>query len=248
MRLARLVIPVLLAGSMVLVSQGSAYAAKPGRAPSADLAVTAGEPQTVRVGDDVTVTFTVTNTGPATSSADRLVADLGAQYVSASSTYGCELSYGQVLCYLGDLAANEQTTVYIRMTATSVGTFSTSATVHSEVTPDPSSANDSTSVTTTVTDHPRVATRTALPVVVSRPCTLCGFFPYETVTVSMEVVAMDGSLISEGYLSGGGCTAAVVDGHAGCTYNTTRAPGTALSGASYSGTFTYAASNSSQTV
>lgn len=247
MRLARYLTPLLLAGALVLVSQPAAQAAQPARPQSADLAVTGVGPETVLAGADLTVSFTVTNFGTATSYSDRLVADLGADYVSSTSDGFCQLSYGELLCNLGQLAKNEKKTVQIRMRTARVGTSTTTATVRSDETPDPNAANDSVSVSTAVADHPRVETVTAPAVVTTRPCTMCGFFPYETVTVSFEVAARDGSLPSEGYVSGAGCSAAVVEGHAACTYNTTHSPATGLHAAFYNGTFNYAPSASSST-
>jgi len=100
-------------------------------------------PDPVHVGELLTYTIAITNNGsqPATvvNMTDTLPADV--TYVSASSTKGtCNHSGNQVTCAIGAMAVDQQVTVTIIVTPTTVGTITNTATV---------SCNETASVTAT---------------------------------------------------------------------------------------------------
>ena len=231
-----------LASSLALVP--SAAQAAPG-SKSADLGVTLGAPQSAAVGDTLTYAVRVSNSGPAGAGSVVVTVDFDPSmtFVSASAAQGSCSGTQHITCSLGSVATGSAVATTIQVRTSAPGSYPVSASVGSQ-TQDNNAANDSAVASTTVYAADRVATRTAPPVVVSRPCTMCGFFPYDVVTVSMEVVAMDGLPINEGTLSAR-CSAAVVNGHAVCTYTTTSGFAGSIATASYSGSATYAPSNSS---
>ncbi|MFZ2098783.1 MAG: DUF11 domain-containing protein, partial [Anaerolineales bacterium] len=97
---------------------------------SVDLAITkTGDPEPVKVGDELTYTLLVTNDGPQDATgvtvADTLPA--GVTFVSASA--GCTEMGGVVTCDVGDLAAAEVAELTILVTPDMEGSITNSATV-----------------------------------------------------------------------------------------------------------------------
>jgi uncharacterized repeat protein (TIGR01451 family) len=230
----------LSAGLVLLPS--AALAAPMGK--SADLGITVSGPQSAGVGDVLSYAVRVANNGPAGASNVVATTDLHASMtlVSATTSQGSCSGTSRVTCSFAGVASGATVAAIIEVRTTAAGTFSVSAFVQA-TTHDSNAGNNSAEASTAVyTD--RVATRTAPPAVTSRPCTMCGFFPYDVVTVTMSVVAMDGLPINEGWLSSGRCAAPVFNGFASCSYNGGAQLLTTQS-AFYSGSATYAPSSSS---
>jgi uncharacterized repeat protein (TIGR01451 family) len=120
---------------------------------AADLSIAkVGQPNPVIAGQNMSYTLTATNHGPAMASNVILIDALpsGVRFTSATPSHGtCAEANGTVICNLGDLANGASATVTI--IAVSIGGCSitnTSTVIANE--PDPSVANNDTSVTTTV--------------------------------------------------------------------------------------------------
>ncbi len=130
------------------------------REPSADLSLTdTASPASVKVGESLTYTLAVANTGPDeavnTKLTDALPANVSVE--SAQTTVGSCSGSSTVTCELGILASGATVTVTITVKATAAGTASDAASVTSE-TPDPSAANNSAAATATVTSDTRAST------------------------------------------------------------------------------------------
>lgn len=114
--------------------------------PRADLRVTrsAVAPQQPRTGQDLSITFTVTNAGPDSASAVELRSSLrqSAAFVAATASAGsCTRTGDLVACALGTLASNTSVTVTITLEPSTVGTLWHTVQVAS-VTLDPNTANN----------------------------------------------------------------------------------------------------------
>lgn len=228
--------------SACLVLLPSAAVAAPA-AKSADLGITVSGPQSAGVGDVLSYAARVANNGPAGANNVVVTTDLDASmtFVSAAPSQGTCTGTQRITCSFASMASGATVAVTIQVRSTAVGTYPVSAFVQAS-THDSNATNDSAEATTTVYTADRVATRTAPPVVTSRPCTMCGLFPYDFVTVTMSVVALDGLPINEGWLSAGRCAASVFNGVAVCSY--IGSPNMLVT-AFYSGSATYAPSSSS---
>jgi len=115
----------------------------------------------------MTYTGTVTNNGPATAQSvvftDALPAgleissaycDVGACQTPVTTNLGaCTVTNNIITCNLGTMAPGEVATVTIPVQATTAGSVSNTATVVSNVTPDPNLANNSSTLAETV-DYP----------------------------------------------------------------------------------------------
>jgi uncharacterized repeat protein (TIGR01451 family) len=103
---------------------------------------------------NLTYTLTVTNTGPAASVGVVLTDTLptGVTVASVGTGVGvtCTQPAGLVRCVLGNLAVNATSVVTIAVTPSAAGTLTNTATVASPTTPDPIPANNSATITTTV--------------------------------------------------------------------------------------------------
>jgi uncharacterized repeat protein (TIGR01451 family) len=121
-----------------------------GRRTSADLSISnAGMPDIVLIGQTVTYTLSVTNSGPDTAE-DIIVTDTlpaGVTFVSASP--GCSNASGTVTCSLGSLASGASDSITIVVTANTVGVLTNSAVVDAS-TFDPVPDNNSAYATTLV--------------------------------------------------------------------------------------------------
>ncbi|MCB0210499.1 MAG: DUF11 domain-containing protein [Anaerolineae bacterium] len=123
-------------------------------APGANLAITKSDAiDPVTVGDVVTYTVTVSNSGP--DQADNVVMTdtLPADVNFASATAGCTESTGVVTCALGSIASSDNAAVTITVTTTVEGVIINNASVSSD-TSDPNLANNSTFEDTTVNPVP----------------------------------------------------------------------------------------------
>jgi uncharacterized repeat protein (TIGR01451 family) len=110
-----------------------------------DIAITKTDaPDPVVVGDVLTYTLTVQNTGAVSASSVSVSDTLGnAGYVSASASQGsCTESSGTVTCNLGTMAASASATVTIKVRPKQTGTLSNTATAVYAEDPDPSDNSD----------------------------------------------------------------------------------------------------------
>jgi uncharacterized repeat protein (TIGR01451 family) len=126
------------------------YAIRKGRKTSADLFISnAGMPDIVLIGQTVTYTLSVTNSGPDTAE-DIIVTDTlpdGVTFVSASP--GCSNASGTVSCNLGSLASGASDSITIVVTANTAGVLTNSAVVDAS-TYDPVADNNSAYASTLV--------------------------------------------------------------------------------------------------
>jgi uncharacterized repeat protein (TIGR01451 family) len=121
--------------------------------PAADLSVTKTDsPDPVRVGQQLTYTLSVHNSGPAPATGTSLTDTLpsGVTFGSATPTQGsCSQASGTVTCSLGTIASGANVGIEIKVTPQAAGSITNQATVSSSVS-DPSLTNNSASAVTTV--------------------------------------------------------------------------------------------------
>jgi uncharacterized repeat protein (TIGR01451 family) len=114
--------------------------------PLADLGVTlTASPEPVLVGDQLTYTATVADTGPmrAPDATLRETLPAGASFVSATASQGsCAQAEGVVTCSLGAIAKGASATATVVVSPTQAGALAASAAV-SGTRQDPNQANDS---------------------------------------------------------------------------------------------------------
>jgi uncharacterized repeat protein (TIGR01451 family) len=124
--------------------------------PAADLSVAKTDsPDPVKAGQNLTYTITVRNNGPDAATGVTLTDQLprNAGYGSASTTQGtCALkpSKTEVGCNLGTIASSGTVTVTIMVKPNKKGQITNTATVSGAAPPDPNTANNTASATTTV--------------------------------------------------------------------------------------------------
>ncbi len=125
-------------------------------APAADLSVTKTDsPDPVKAGQNVTYTITVQNNGPDAATGVTLTDQLprNAGYGSTSTTQGtCSLKPDKtaVTCNLGTIASGGTVTVTITVKPNKKGQITNTATVTAASPPDPNTANNTATATTTV--------------------------------------------------------------------------------------------------
>jgi len=121
--------------------------------PAADLSLTKSDsPDPVLVGQQLTYTLSVHNSGPAAATGTSLTDTLpsGVTFDSATPTQGsCSQASGTVTCSLGTIASGVNAGVEIKVTPQAAGSITNQASVSSSVS-DPSLANNSASAVTTV--------------------------------------------------------------------------------------------------
>jgi uncharacterized repeat protein (TIGR01451 family) len=118
--------------------------------PNADLAVSVSGPASGNEGDTVTYTITVTNAGPSAATATTLTDTLGSllNFKSATTSQGTFTQSGGVVTFsLGTVASGGTVTATVTAQATEDGSTSDAASVSSS-SPDPNTANNSASATT----------------------------------------------------------------------------------------------------
>lgn len=127
-----------------------------GPPPGADLSVAKTGPATGHVGQLITYTITATNNGPATANGvvvtDTLPKNTG--FGSASATQGscAPRPHSQAIdCTIGTMASGAKATITIVAKPTTKGTFVNTATIKATSPTDPNTANNTSSVTTSVT-------------------------------------------------------------------------------------------------
>lgn len=132
-------------------------------ATSADMAIvkTATPASTVPEGDSLVYTLTVTNNGPATAT-NVTVSDplpTSVTFLSVSSTVGsCSQAGGTVTCQLGTMANAATATVSIITMTAAPGVVANTATVSADQT-DPTSGNNSSTQTETITSPTKIQLR-----------------------------------------------------------------------------------------
>ena len=141
-------------GKVVVVPAGVVF--------NADLAVTkVDKTDPVRAGGTITYTVTVTNNGPLDATNVTLVDDLPAEATFVSSSPGvptCTLVGAQLTCDLGTITNGGSADVVIVLSTTNPtdATLTNTATVSSGDIPDDTPANNTVSITTTVTTSENV--------------------------------------------------------------------------------------------
>jgi uncharacterized repeat protein (TIGR01451 family)/uncharacterized repeat protein (TIGR02543 family) len=118
----------------------------------ADIVVNKSGPSAATVGENITYTIVVHNSGP-TAAQSVVVTDTlpeGTTFVSATPAGSCSQANGVVTCNLGALQVNGDVTITITVTVTTPGTLINSSSGTSS-TPDPNGGNNSSSTTTTAT-------------------------------------------------------------------------------------------------
>jgi uncharacterized repeat protein (TIGR01451 family) len=121
---------------------------------AANLAIAAGPPSQVMIGETKTHTFTITNSGPDTAVATQFhtTMPVGLALVSASSSVGscsANTGTGQVTCSLGNIASGAGATVQVTVRATTAGAKSITGAVSSSTT-DPTPSNNTAPQSVTV--------------------------------------------------------------------------------------------------
>ncbi len=121
--------------------------------PNADMSVAITDsPDPIVLGSgNITYSIVATNNGPANASGVRVIDTLpaGATFVSAKPGTRCSLASGILTCSLGNLASGASITVTLVLTPTATGALVNPVSASSSA-PDPNTANNSKSATTTV--------------------------------------------------------------------------------------------------
>ena len=131
---------------------------------NADLSMAKTALAEVTVGDTITYTLEVNNTGPATALSVEVEDTLPAGVTFVSGSTGCAEASGVVTCALGDLASGGSATLEIVVIADEIGTLMNTASV-SSTSPDPSLANNSDSAETMVVEALEEVFSLYLPVI-----------------------------------------------------------------------------------
>jgi 6-phosphogluconolactonase (cycloisomerase 2 family) len=136
--------------NVYVAGQGSNALVELSRSPAdADLALSvSGAPATIAPGGSFAYTYTVTDNGPA-SVTDPVVRIALSSLLTGSSAVPSQGSCSGDTCSLGPMDGGTSATIQVPVTAASIGTATTTASVSSELT-DPNTANNSVSSATTV--------------------------------------------------------------------------------------------------
>jgi len=120
----------------------------------ADLAVVKTGPSLVTEGDTYSYHLVATNNGPAAATGVKVVDTLPANSTFGSATAGCVQAAGVVTCTAGSLASGASKTFDITVVAGSAGSTLTNTAVISGNQSDPVSANNTSTVVTTLNHNP----------------------------------------------------------------------------------------------
>src|SRR5690606_8655743 len=115
-----------------------------------------------RIGDLITFTLTVTNSGRVPATQVALTDTLPAELAYVSGDGGCSETGGEVVCALGTLAASGTASVTIVVTPTASGLLTNSAVVAGDA-DDPTPADNTAQTTTPVDVANLTVTKTAQP-------------------------------------------------------------------------------------
>jgi uncharacterized repeat protein (TIGR01451 family) len=138
-----------LTGNIVIAHSEAQVVCAPPPAPKADLGVTlTAAPNPVEVGQVLTYTLNVANSGPSTATSVVLsdVLPAGVTLVSAQPSQGSCGGTATISCSLGTLALGGNASVVIRVIPNTAGSLTDTASVTGSV-PDPNLANNNASVT-----------------------------------------------------------------------------------------------------
>ena len=120
---------------------------------AADLAIQkADSPDPAHVGQILTYTITVTNNGPSSATGVSVTDTLPKNAGFASASAGCTAkpSKSMVTCDVGTMASGATRTATITVKPTRKGTITNTASVSAASPPDPNTANNAATATTTV--------------------------------------------------------------------------------------------------
>src|SRR5262249_48169346 len=118
-------------------------------AQKANLSVTtADSPTSVTVGDHITYTFTITNSGPDDATGVTLTDILPAEVTLVLAPEGCSGTEVTVTCNLGALARGNSTTIQLVVTATEIGNITNAGIIGSREIDDDLTNNAATQRTT----------------------------------------------------------------------------------------------------
>ncbi len=129
-------------------------------APAADVSIVKSAPAVSTGGDSISYQIVVTNSGPSAAVAVWVVDTLPSTLTFVSASSGCTTSAATVTCSVGDMAPAATRTIVIEATiATVIGTVSVVNTAAATTsTPDPDSADNTSTVTTLVSADPGALT------------------------------------------------------------------------------------------
>jgi uncharacterized repeat protein (TIGR01451 family) len=129
--------------------------------PSADLSLSiSATPNPVEVGQNLTYTLNISNTGPSDANNVTLTDPIpqNATFVSSNASQGsCPANTGTLTCSLGIIKANASAQVTLVVNSSVLGTLANSASV-SATEPDPNTSNNSSSLSVTVQNPPTPGT------------------------------------------------------------------------------------------
>ncbi len=117
--------------------------------PASDMSITKTGPATANQGDTITYTLTAKNNGPTVATTIVVTDTLPSQVSFSSASGGCSFSAGTVTCTAASLAVNATAVFTISVIAQTVGSAVNTAVVSASQT-DPTSANNTSSVTTVI--------------------------------------------------------------------------------------------------
>ncbi|HEY1799727.1 MAG TPA: C25 family cysteine peptidase [Terriglobales bacterium] len=117
--------------------------------PASDMSITKTGPATANQGDTITYTLTAKNNGPTVATTIVVTDTLPSQVSFSSASAGCSFSAGTVTCTAASLAVNATAVFTVSVIAQTVGSAVNTAVVSASQT-DPTSANNTSSVTTVI--------------------------------------------------------------------------------------------------
>ncbi len=195
-------------------------------ATSADLALAeTASPSPAAVGGNLTYTLTITNNGPNSAPSVTVTDTLpsGVTFVSATPSVGSCSGSATVTCNLGTLANGGAATVTIIITPTAVGTLVNTASVSSGV-PDPNPANNSATLSTTVTTGSVTVSPSSLTFAPQLAGTTSAPQAVTVTNNSGGPVTINSISVSNGSFAQSNTCGASLAGNTHCTVNVTFSP------------------------